>query len=122
MSKLVGDGGMVCRQGPDNATLSNPWNPDDSYPRNGEKSENVHFEEQHRRNVWNHKYDFGFKASIGEQELERARRERYEFLDGARHLGPMDDQTSGRGNGNENQQSERRMPMIPSIPTSQTPR
>ena len=101
-------------------TLSNIWNPDDSCPRNGTTSENVHFEEQHRRNVWNHKYAFGTKASLGEGELERARRERYESLHGSRHLGPMGDQTSANGNGD--QQTEQRMPVIPSIPTSQTPR
>lgn len=94
---------------------------DDSYPRNGATSENAHFEEQHRRDVWNHKYDFGRKASRGERELERVRRERYEFVHGSRSrsLGPTDNQISGCGN--ENQQPERRMPVIPSIPTSQTP-
>ena len=104
----------------DNVTLSNSCDPDDSFPRSRTTSENVHFEEQHRRNVWNHKYAFGTKASLGEGELERARRERYESLHRSRQLGHMDDQTSA--DANRNQQTEHRMPVIPSIPTSQTPR
>lgn len=58
-------------------------------------------QEQHRRNVWNHKYDFGASATTGEKELELARRERYE---------------SGQS------VPQARMPMIPSIPTSQSRR
>lgn len=58
-------------------------------------------EEQHRRDLWNHKYEFGASATTGEKELELARRERYESARSA---------------------PQARMPVVPSIPTSQSRR
>ncbi len=79
-------------------------------------------EEQHRRNVWNHRYDFGASASTVEKELELARRERYKArcysgdLPGSGHPnGDSNDAIRGRGL----PIPQRRMPVIPSIPTSQ---
>ena len=69
-------------------------------------AEYARIEEQHRRNVWNHKYDFGASASAGEKELERLRRERY------RSSQYSDDQRD------RNADSQQRMPLIPSIQTS----
>ena len=72
---------------------------------------NAMIEEQQRRNVWNQKYDFGAEATTGEKELEKVRRERFKagLLPG--NVPSADNPHTDRG--------ARRMPVIPSIPTSQ---
>ena len=86
---------------------------------------NAEAEEQHRRNVWNHKYDFGARASTVEKELEKARRERYKA-----NCYPGNLPSSSHPNGDSSHAlgekdlpiPQRRMPKVPSIPTSQSRR
>ena len=90
--------------------------------RENTPAELARIEEQHRRDVWNHKYDFGASASAGENALEQIRRERY-----CSSLSSADDQighsdASQRGDGDTSMSQQSGMPIIPSIPTSQSRR
>ena len=71
--------------------------------------------EQRRRNAWNHKYDFGANATTGEKELEIARRGRYKLVHGS---GGSEDALRDR----DPSAPQQRMPVISSIPTSQSRR
>lgn len=79
-------------------------------------NDNEYIQEQHRRNLWNCKYDFGTKASAIEQQLELARRERYKSERAERAaMSAQPGPNAGR------QPPQRRIPVVPSIPTSQSP-
>lgn len=77
--------------------------------------DNDYIQKQHRRNLWNYKYDFGTNASEIEQQLELARRERYKSERAA-----MSAQPNPAGPGAGRPPSKRRIPVVPSLPTSQS--
>ena len=93
-------------------------------PQHNTESEKARIEEQHHRDVWNQKYDFGATASLGERELEKVRREDYI----SRHSSTLRDHQnrmldgSQRGDDGPSASQHSGMPMIPSIPTSQSRR
>ena len=66
---------QLCSCGGDSA---DPWVLGDTATFAGVQSDHGRGQEQHRRDLWNYKYDFGAKATMDEQRMELARRERYE--------------------------------------------
>ena len=91
----------------------------DAPARNGLETDNDHIQEQNRRDIWNYKYDFGNKAPTIEQQLELARRERYE----TERVSMPTQPNSGSATSNAVRQPSRgRIPLVPSIPTSQSRR
>ena len=82
-------------------------------------SDIAQIQEQQRRNDWNYKYDFGTKATTDEQRSESARRERYKN-ERALILARPDSEAAAPNA--ERPPARRRMPLVPSIPTSQSPR
>ena len=81
-------------------------------------SDNAQIQEQQRRNDWNYKYDFGTKATADERQLESARKERYM---NERALIPARPDSEAAVPNTERPPAQRRMPLVPSIPTSQSP-
>ena len=82
-------------------------------------------EERRRRSVWNHEYDFGASATTGEKELELARRERFSSNLHSGELPSDDTQSSSSGGAHQRwglSAPEQIMPVVPTIPTSQTRR
>ena len=89
-------------------------------PRRRPPAMDTEAEEQRRREVWNHKYNFGTSATTGEKELEIMRRERYKA---GRDPGALarDDQNGSSGGETRERWARRRwMPLIPSIPRSRS--
>ena len=88
-------------------------------PLNASVLDNDYIQEQHRRNLWNYEYDFGINASEIEQQLELVRRERYKSDRAAMSAQPNPAEPSGASAGRP--PSKRRIPVVPSLPTSQSP-
>ena len=78
-------------------------------------------EEQRRLDAWNFKYNFGASASPEEKELEKSRRMRYASGGGADVVDQRGDALS-RSQHAATSPSSPRVPMVPSIATSQSRR
>lgn len=76
-------------------------------------------EDQRRREIWDFTYDFGARASSGEKEVEKLRRARYAS---GQASGKESQPHRNRSEASRSPTSERRTPMIPTIPTAQSRR
>lgn len=99
--------------------MPNLWLLGDTPAGNAPRTDKNHAKEQDRRSIWNYKYDFGNKATEVEQQLELARRERYAGLHGSLPTRPEANPAASNA---ERPPPQHSMPVVPSIPTSQSPR
>ena len=94
---------------------------DRTHRSSGPVNHNRQAEEQRRIEIWNYTYDFGATASSAERQREDLRRT--QFASTLAIAGEHQRSTSSAENhGTGNDVSERRAPMIPSIPSTQSGR
>ncbi|MCJ1248726.1 hypothetical protein MMC30_005945 [Trapelia coarctata] len=92
--------------------------PVDNASSAGTPATTAHAEEQHLRDIWNYKNDFGASANPAERELEMTRRRAYDSSLPPNTARSVDQ----RGSASVGRASEHRIPLIPSIRTAQTRR